>query len=56
MEFIYSKTGSDGNFSVICDGESSIVIDCGVNYQKANKKVRYGLLDASAVLVTHSHK
>lgn len=56
MDIICSKTGSDGNFSVISDGESSIVIDCGIDYQKANKMARYTLIDASGVLVTHSHK
>ncbi len=55
MEIICSKTGSDGNFSVISDGKCSLAIDCGVRWDKANKMANYNLLNVSAVLSSHGH-
>ncbi len=55
MYLICSKTGSDGNFSVISDSVSCIVVDCGVKWEKANKMSGYTLIDADAMLVSHAH-
>lgn len=55
MNIIYSETGSAGNFSFLTDGKTDLVIDCGIPYAKANKAASYNLLNASAILITHSH-
>lgn len=55
MKIICSKTGSDGNFSLISDGQLSIAIDCGIRWEKANKMSGYTLMDVCAVLSSHSH-
>lgn len=55
MNIIYSKTGSDGNLSYITDGNTNIIIDCGISFNKANKDCNYKLLQASALITTHHH-
>ena len=55
MEIVCSKTGSDGNFSVIYDGKSYLAIDCGIPYEKANRLCGHKLIKAVALLVTHGH-
>ena len=56
MRIVYSKTGSTGNCSVIeSSSGGKIIIDCGLKYDKVNRKVGYTLHKASAVLVTHCH-
>ena len=55
MNIICSKTGSDGNFSFITDGETNIAIDCGIRYATANKMCNYKILEVLGVLITHSH-
>lgn len=55
MEIVCSKTGSDGNFSFISDGQSYLAIDCGLRYAIANKKSGYKVLNSSGLLVTHFH-
>ncbi len=56
MEIICSKTGSDGNFSMISDGKYSLAIDCGVRWDKANKMAGYKLIHASGLLISHVHQ
>lgn len=55
MNIIYSKTGSDGNASVISDGETLIQIDAGIHPMKVNKNALYKIHSISSVIVTHKH-
>lgn len=55
MELLMCETGSDGNVSVITDGETYLQIDCGINYKKANKLCKYQLFNCKDVVITHRH-
>lgn len=55
MDVIYSKTGSDGNASVISDGKTKIQIDAGIAPMKVNKNALYRLHEVSGLLCSHSH-
>lgn len=50
-----SKTGSDGNASVISDGETLVLIDCGINYKTVNKMIDYDLYKVHNAVITHKH-
>ncbi len=50
-----SKTGSDGNASVISDGETLIQIDCGLNYKTVNRLMNYDLYKVHNAVITHKH-
>ena len=55
MEVLYSKTGSKGNASVICDGKTLIQIDAGISLEVVNREINYRLNDVFGVLVSHLH-
>ena len=55
MEIIYSQTGSNGNCTVIDDGKTLLMIDCGVKIEKVNKSIGYKLSSIDACLITHTH-
>ncbi len=56
MNILYSKSGSDGNCHCITDGETTIIIECGIKLTEVNKRIDYKLSDVSAALVSHSHQ
>lgn len=56
MKIFYTKTGSDGNCSVIqSESGGLLVIDAGIKFDKVNKEVGYQLQKAEACLITHAH-
>lgn len=56
MKILYTKTGSDGNCSVVqSDNGGLLVIDAGIKFDKVNREVGYQLHRAEACLVTHAH-
>lgn len=55
MEVLFSKTGSQGNSSVISDGKTILVIDVGIKYEKVNAGCRYKLSQASGAIISHAH-
>ena len=46
-------SSSHGNCSIITDGESSVMIDCGINVDHILPKINADILDG--VIITHSH-
>lgn len=57
MNILWSKTGSDGNCSVIELSDKSIfMIDAGVKLDIVNKKIGYKLSQIKKAFVTHMHK
>lgn len=53
MKVLPIKTGSQGNGIILQDGDSCIMLDCGVPPKKVVEK--YGLLNVKLCLVTHEH-
>lgn len=56
--FLSLISGSSGNASVISDGNSLILIDCGMSGKKletALSEIGYSGADISALLLTHEH-
>lgn len=56
LGILYSKTGSDGNSSVITDGKSIIQVDAGVSPEKVNRNSNYNLCNIIGLLCTHKHQ
>lgn len=55
MNVVFSKTGSKGNASVVCDGKSLIQIDAGITPEKVNQGINYRLNEVSGAIITHGH-
>lgn len=55
MEIVYSETGSGGNATIITDGESYLLIDCGLSVKQVNKGGYSNLSNVKNALLTHSH-
>lgn len=56
MRILFSKTGSDGNCSVIESGDGHLlIIDAGIKYRNVDKAIGYRLHKADALLITHEH-
>lgn len=56
--FISLVSGSSGNCSLVSDGKTSILIDCGLSCKKleeALSKTKINPKDISAMLITHEH-
>lgn len=49
-------TGSSGNCYRVSDGETSILLECGISFKKIQEGLNYNLLDIEGCLVTHEHK
>ncbi len=60
MKFYSLVSGSSGNASLICSGETNILIDCGISAKKADELLKEagldaGLDDIDALFITHEH-
>lgn len=55
MDVIYSKTGSDGNCSILRGKNSQYIIDCGIGYKKIDKAIGYELFQSDGIFITHHH-
>lgn len=49
-------SGSDGNAYLISDGETNLLIDCGIPFQELKEKTNFFEPLPDACLVTHSHQ
>lgn len=49
-------SGSDGNAYIISDGQTHLLIDCGIPYQELKEKTNFFEPLPDACLVTHSHQ
>ncbi|MSS77402.1 MBL fold metallo-hydrolase [Anaerococcus sp. AGMB00486] len=48
-------TGSSGNCYKVSDGESTLLLECGLPYKIIQKKLRFKMHSLDACLVTHEH-
>ena len=56
MKVLFSKTGSDGNSTVIeSDSGSLVMVDCGVKPDKTNKSIGYRISELTGCLCSHNH-
>lgn len=55
MDVFFSKTGSDGNATIISDGVSALLIDCGISVKNVQKGSGFKLGLVTNALLTHEH-
>ena len=55
MEFISYASSSHGNAYSVSDGETMLLLECGLTYKKLQKAVGFNLTRFAACLVTHCH-
>ena len=55
MKFESYASSSHGNAYSVSDGETKILLECGLAYRTLQKKVGFQLSEFSACLVTHCH-
>lgn len=56
MDIKVIASGSSGNSTMICDGESTLLLDAGVSIKDMERGSGWTLSRASACLVTHEHQ
>lgn len=56
MMFRSLASSSHGNAYIISDGQTRILIECGLSHKKLQRAVGFSLSDLSACLVSHEHK
>lgn len=49
-------SGSKGNAYVVSDGETKILLECGISWRKLQENTDFGMTDMAACLLTHEHK
>lgn len=55
MQFKSLASSSHGNAYTVSDGQTKILIECGVPYKRLQKLTGFSLSDFKACLVTHCH-
>ncbi len=55
MKFEALASSSHGNVYIVDDGNTRILLECGVSLRKLSKMIGFSLSDISACLVSHSH-
>lgn len=58
MKIFPLASGSSGNCYYISDGDTALLLDCGISFEKIKRSLwdmGVGLADISACLVTHAH-
>ena len=55
MEFTSYASSSHGNAYSVSDGETMLLLECGLTYKKLQKAVGFELTRFAACLVTHCH-
>ena len=56
MRFEALASSSAGNAYIVCDGETRILLECGISHKKLLKLSVFALKDFKACLVSHEHK
>lgn len=49
-------SGSGGNAYLVCDGETTLLLECGLCRKKLSERSGYGISRVDACLVTHEHQ
>ncbi|MFQ9125705.1 MAG: MBL fold metallo-hydrolase [Butyricicoccaceae bacterium] len=45
-----------GNAYVVSDGETTLLLECGLSFRELQKRLGYGVADITACLVSHEHQ
>ncbi|MBR2908053.1 MAG: MBL fold metallo-hydrolase [Clostridia bacterium] len=56
MKFKSLASSSHGNAYIVSDGETRILLECGIPLKKLQKAARFALSEIRACLVSHEHK
>ena len=56
MNFKSLASSSHGNAYTVSDGQTKLLLECGVSYKQLQKLTGFTLSDFKACLVTHEHK
>lgn len=56
MDIQVIASSSTGNCYKISDGDTSLLIECGISYKEIQKALNFKLSSISACLITHEHK
>jgi len=55
MKFKSFSSSSKGNLNMLSDGETTILIDCGIAFKKTRKLLNHNISGIDGVLCTHFH-
>ena len=56
MTFTSLASSSRGNAYVVSDGETTLLLECGLTFKELQKRLGYGVADIPACLVSHEHQ
>ena len=56
MDIKIIASGSSGNCYRVSDGETSVLLDCGIPFKQIQKALNFELSSIDGVLVTHCHQ
>lgn len=56
MTFTSLASSSRGNCYVVSDGETAILLECGISFRRIKKGLSFDLSNIRACLVSHEHK
>lgn len=56
MTFTSLASSSKGNCYIVRDGETSILLECGISFRRIKKGMGFDLSDIRGCLVSHEHK
>ena len=56
MKFQSLASSSKGNAYLVCDGDTNILLECGLTHKKLLQMVGFALREIKACLITHEHK
>lgn len=56
MDIKVLASSSKGNCYRVSDGETSVLLDCGIPYKKIMERLNFKLSEISGVLVSHCHQ
>ena len=56
MTFTSLASSSRGNAYVVSDGETTLLLECGLSFKELQKRLGYGVAGITACLVSHEHQ
>lgn len=56
MEFLSLASSSKANAYLVCDGDTKLLLECGLAYKELLKHLSFKLSEISGCLISHEHK
>lgn len=56
MTFVSLASSSKGNAYVVSDGDTTLLLECGLTFKELQKRLGYHMADITACLVSHEHQ